>query len=65
MNFNISIQLVLHLILCDWTYYVYSASSSSAFASSVKLINRKGDSGMNSRKHKVSATNAIDIDDDI
>lgn len=64
MNYYILIQFVLFLFLCNSIHYVYSASSSSAFASSVKLVNRKYDNSIHSRKQKGPGGTDHDIDED-
>ncbi|CAF0721439.1 unnamed protein product [Rotaria sordida] len=65
MNFNISIQLFLFFILFNSISYVYSASSSSVFASSLKYTNRKFDKTTANRKSKgATFGNDIEIDDD-
>ncbi|CAF3937892.1 unnamed protein product [Rotaria sp. Silwood2] len=65
MNFNVSIQLFLFFILFNSISYVYSASSSSVFASSLKHTNRKFDKTITNRKSKgATFGNDLDIDDD-
>ncbi|CAF0875076.1 unnamed protein product [Rotaria sp. Silwood1] len=65
MNINIFIQSFLFFILLNSISDVYSASSSSVFASSLKHTNRKFDKTITNRKSKgATFGNDLDIDDD-
>jgi hypothetical protein len=64
MNLLIFIQLFLFLILLKYISYVHSASSSSAFATSLKYKNPKVDKTLTNQKSKGAADDDTDVHDD-
>jgi hypothetical protein len=64
MNLHIFIYLFLFLLLCYYISHVQSASSSSAFATSVKYKNPKVDKSLTNRKNKGVNDGDTDGDDD-
>jgi hypothetical protein len=64
MIFNILIQLLIFFILFNFTSYVHAASSSSAFAGSIKHKSPKYDKTITNRKNKGGSYVDSDGNDD-